>query len=246
MDDGDSTEALKSLLTMVTSCPARSYSHCDYGRTRQNNAISVLLNRTDKEDWSTLGRALRGRPGDCLRRIRSELPEKFVCFLGNMQWLKPEGASVAEAFGFPKWPKLSTEELQKILRGDSSPFIERLKDLKEVPCVFMQDAGIELVVAPGETQFEILRVAKTLERKGAEQASNLIEQLRNLDQDFKIDIVHADADSVSFLLCENTGGESDRLARELLAICPELESMETHRSLSQRAKQGELFLLWWD
>lgn len=246
VDDGDLTKALKSLLTRVTSCPARSYSHCEFGRTRQNNAISVLLKRTDNEDWSTLGRALRGRPGDYLHQIRSELPEKCVCFLGNMQWLPPEGTSVAEAFGIPKLPKLSTEELQKILSGDSSPFKERLTDLKEVPFAFRRDAGIELVVATGETQFEILRVAKTLERKGAEQANKLTEQLRNLDQDFEIDIIHADAVSVSFLLCENAGGDSDRFARTLLAICPALESMETHPPLSQRAKQGELFRLWWD
>lgn len=105
----------------------------------------------------------------------------------------------------------------------------------------------EVVVGPGESQFDILRLARSDAVNYEMDTEDLVEKLRQYDRDFGINITHAQTDTILFDL---VGRPADfaAFARDLYGFCPDIVdqgvgSVEVLREAIEGT--GQVYL-WWD
>ncbi len=80
-----------------------------------------------------------------------------------------------------------------------------------------------VIVAPVEDQFEALRIEKTNGDNYGLSTEDIITSLRQVDQEFGIDIINAGFDSVTFSLDKvPTGINAEQLGEFLFNLCPDL------------------------
>lgn len=105
---------------------------------------------------------------------------------------------------------------------------------------------VELVVARGVDQFEILRLARTNAVIYGLNTQAIIVKLRAWDKEFGIDIRHATTDQVHFFFKKLP---KDRLefVRRAVEFCPDLrKTFPTVPSIAASIYRNNDLVLWWD
>jgi hypothetical protein len=103
--------------------------------------------------------------------------------------------------------------------------------------------GFELVIGPGTSQFDIIKLARPDEIYGSNDFN--IQKMQQYDADFGIDIVHASEDTIEFRMLGQPS-DLDAFVRDLNEYCPfEGDTSQSH-DLSHFLRKPGVIFLWWD
>lgn len=107
--------------------------------------------------------------------------------------------------------------------------------------------GAELVLAPGQDQFDIVRLAATNAVNYDKTTDQIIEELRRWDAQFGIDIWQAETDTVQLKL-KSIPTDLPEFSQELYEFCPDIvdQGVGDIESLQAAVKQEGAIFLWWD
>ncbi|WP_313203684.1 DUF4253 domain-containing protein [Stenotrophomonas sp.] len=107
--------------------------------------------------------------------------------------------------------------------------------------------GAELVVAPGQDQFDIVRLAATDAVNHDMTADQIIEELKRWDGQFGIDIWQAETDTVQLKL-KSIPEDLPEFSQRLYEFCPDIvdQGVGDIESLQAGIKQEGVIVLWWD
>jgi hypothetical protein len=143
-------------------------------------------------------------------------------------------------------PDEDAQSVVSRLRGELGPgllaFVGCTRSLADPP-----DKGSEVVVAHGNSQFDIIRVAQSDAVNYDMGTEDLIRKLEEYHSKYGIDIFHAETDTIEFRL---TSMPSDlaEFCKDLYEFCPDIvdQGVGTVEELQREiAKSGTVFL-WWD
>jgi hypothetical protein len=107
--------------------------------------------------------------------------------------------------------------------------------------------GVELVIAPGTSQFDIVRVARSDAVNYDMDTDALIAKLVEYDRAYGIDILHAETDTIEFALVQMPD-PLDAFCADLYEFCPDIveQGCQSVDALEEEiAAVGRVFL-WWD
>lgn len=107
--------------------------------------------------------------------------------------------------------------------------------------------GVELVVGPGESQMDIVRLAQTDACNYDMDTEALVERLAKYDEQVGIDITHAETDAIDFDLCK-LPEDIESFAADLYEFCPDLidQGFGSIPALISEIKSHKKICLWWD
>lgn len=107
--------------------------------------------------------------------------------------------------------------------------------------------GAELVMAPGQDQFDIIRLAATDAVNHGMTTDQIIEELRRWDAQFGIDIWQAESDTVQLKL-KSIPADLPAFSQALYEFCPDIvdQGVGDIESLQAAVKQSGVIFLWWD
>ncbi|MCA9791500.1 MAG: DUF4253 domain-containing protein [Candidatus Eremiobacteraeota bacterium] len=107
--------------------------------------------------------------------------------------------------------------------------------------------GTELVVAPGTSQFDILRVAASDAVNYDLSTEDLIRQLQTWDQQVGIDIYQASTDSIGLRL-KSVPDALPEFAARVYRLCPDIvdQGLGNIEALQQQIQHQQRLDLWWD
>lgn len=107
--------------------------------------------------------------------------------------------------------------------------------------------GDELVVAKAESQFDILRVARSDAVNHDMETEDLVKKLTEYDDRYGIDIFHAETDTIEFVFVEMPS-DLDSFVEDLYEFCPDIvdQGTETLERLAQEISERRQVSLWWD
>lgn len=109
------------------------------------------------------------------------------------------------------------------------------------------DKGNEVVVATGDDQFDILRVAQSDAVNFDMETEDLIRKLKEYDAQYGIDIFHAETDTIEFRFLK-IPGDMKRFCRDLYEFCPDIvdQGVGTVEALEKEISRTNSVFLWWD
>lgn len=107
--------------------------------------------------------------------------------------------------------------------------------------------GVELVVAEGTTQFDILRVAASDAVNFGKETEDLIAVLQKWDAEFGIDIYQAATDTVQLRL-KSLPADMKKFSQDVYEFCPDIVDQGTGsvRELRKAIVKSHQLFLWWD
>lgn len=107
--------------------------------------------------------------------------------------------------------------------------------------------GVEVVVGPGTSQFDILRLARSDALNHDMGTDELVEKLRRYDEEFGIEIARAETDTVVFDLVR-TPRDLAAFARDLYEFCPDIvdQGVGSVEALEETVDVTGRVYLWWD
>jgi len=110
-----------------------------------------------------------------------------------------------------------------------------------------QHGGVEVVVGPGTNQFDILRIARSNAANYDMNTAALAKKLLTYDQQFGIDIFHAETDTIEFAL-KRMPGDMQAFAEDLYEFCPDIvdQGVESVDALRKGIAEVRTVYLWWD
>lgn len=107
--------------------------------------------------------------------------------------------------------------------------------------------SVEVVIAPCESQFDILKVAYTADYNGDQTTDDIIKRLKKFDSNFGIDIYHAGFDELLFRL-KSMPQNLQEFIQDIDEFCPDAPS-QVYGSIDLMIKEVEsshIVYLWWD
>jgi hypothetical protein len=144
---------------------------------------------------------------------------------------------------------VSNEKAQPLvtqIRAELGPgllaFVGCTRSLADPP-----DEGSEVVVAHGNSQFDILRVAQSDAINFDMETEDLIRKLEEYHSKYGIDIFHAGTDTIEFRFITMPSDLAE-FCKDLYKFCPDIvdQGVGTVEDLEKEiAKTGTVFL-WWD
>lgn len=144
---------------------------------------------------------------------------------------------------------VSNEEAQALvteIRAELGPgllaFVGCTRSLADPP-----DKGTEVVVARGNSQVDILRVAQSDAINYDMETEDLIRKLQEYHSKYGIDIFHAETDTIEFRFTTMPSDLAE-FCNDLYEFCPDIvdQGLGTVEELQNEiAKTGTVFL-WWD
>lgn len=107
--------------------------------------------------------------------------------------------------------------------------------------------GVELVVAPGKSQFDILRAAASDAVNYGMETEDLIKELGAWDREFGIDIWQAETDTIQ-LRFRSMPKDLHAFAQRVAQFCPDVvdQGVGSVQALETALRQARGVLLWWD
>lgn len=144
-------------------------------------------------------------------------------------------------------PKAQVPTLLMTLRGQLGPGLTAYAgtDFFQIPDP-PPEGSMELVVAPVQDQFDILRLARTSGANYGYDTEEVIAELRKLDQKYGIEILMAQPDVVGFRMTT----KPDRVSifvREVQGFCPDFMAEDGEIVFLREAlAQDAAVVLWWD
>lgn len=109
------------------------------------------------------------------------------------------------------------------------------------------DNGGEVVVANGDDQFDILRVAKSDAVNFDMDTEDLVRKLQEYDSKYGIDIFHAETDTIEFKF-RTWPKDLTSFCKDLYKFCPDIVDQGTGsvEELEREIAKTEIVYLWWD
>ena len=113
-----------------------------------------------------------------------------------------------------------------------------------------EDAGLEgheVVLAPGESQFDMLRIAGTEPLGGKMGTEALIRFLKELDSALGIRILFAETDAVGFYF-DRPPRDRRAFVQRIISLCPNVldEETPTPEALEKDIFELSFVFMWWD
>lgn len=110
-----------------------------------------------------------------------------------------------------------------------------------------QPVGVELVVAQGRDQFDILRTAKTDGVNYDLDTKAIVAELRAWDKEFGIDIWQAETDTVQLRL-KTMPKNLLAFAQRVYKFCPDIvdQGVGSVEKLAKEIEKTKSVVLWWD
>lgn len=107
--------------------------------------------------------------------------------------------------------------------------------------------GVELVLARGNDQFDIVRLAATDGTNYAISTEDIVHRLKAWDQAFGIDIWQAETDTIQMDM-KTQPKNLRKFSRELYKFCPDIvdQGVGDLESLEQDLREQHAIGLWWD
>ena len=108
-------------------------------------------------------------------------------------------------------------------------------------------AGVELVVAEGRDQFDILRTAQTDGVNYDLDTEAIVKELQSWDREFGIDIWQAETDTVQLRL-KTIPKDLASFAQRIHKFCPDVvdQGVGGVRALAKEIEKTKSVYLWWD
>lgn len=109
------------------------------------------------------------------------------------------------------------------------------------------DTGSEVVVALGNDQFDILRIAQSDAVNYDMETEELVHKLQEYDSKYGIDIFHAETDTIEFRL-RSLPDDLPAFCSDLYDFCPDIVDQgagNVEQLEEEVARTGTVFL-WWD
>jgi hypothetical protein len=137
-------------------------------------------------------------------------------------------------------------ELVERMRREIGPgllaFIGCTRSLADPP-----DTGSEVVVALGDNQFDILRVAQSDAVNYDLETEDLVRKLQEYDSKFGIDIFHAETDTIEFKF-RSVPDDLPAFCRDVYDFCPDIvdQGVGTVEKLEGEIARTGVVFLWWD
>lgn len=121
-------------------------------------------------------------------------------------------------------------------------FVGTVRSLAEPPV-----NGVEMVVAPGATQFDILRVAASDAVNYGMETEDLIRELQKWDAEFGIDIWQAQTDMIQIRL-KRLPADVSAFAERVYKFCPDIvdQGVGSVNELARAIRKTREVGLWWD
>lgn len=134
------------------------------------------------------------------------------------------------------------QQLRRDLPGGLVAFIGTTRSLTEPPAI-----GVELVVAPGKEQFDILRIAASDAVNYNMTTDDLIKELRSWDREYGINITQAETDTIVVEL-RTLPANMKSFAKRVYKFCPDVvdQGVGDIASLVQEISRTRKVYLWWD
>jgi hypothetical protein len=149
----------------------------------------------------------------------------------------PDGRSVVVS-------ELRAPQLVQQLKGELGPgLVVYMGHTQLLP----PDQGSEVVVAPGESQFDILRMAESDAANYGLDTEGLVKKLQDYDGKYGIEIFHADTDTIEFTL-KSMPADMPAFCRDLYKFCPDTVEQGVGSLLALQAEIAKTrqVYLWWD
>ena len=183
--DGDQT--LHEIIERLSGEASRNYMTFDFGRARDNRAVSVVV--TEEQAFKLVP------------SFREQLPAGFVAFVGTNRWLGDEDHS----------------------------------------------GMVEVVVAEGQDQYDILRLARTDAVNHGMMTDDLIEWFKANEPEISFDILQASTDTIFGSVLRGPKN-MDRFVEKLYEFCPDIVDQGSGNKDDLRGMIGEhrMLYLWWD
>lgn len=107
--------------------------------------------------------------------------------------------------------------------------------------------GAELVMAPGQDQFDIVRLAATDAVNHGKTTDQIIEELKRWDAQFGIDIWQAETDTIQLKL-KSLPEDLPAFSQRMYEFCPDIvdQGVGDIESLQAAVEQDGAIFLWWD
>jgi hypothetical protein len=107
--------------------------------------------------------------------------------------------------------------------------------------------GAEIVLAPGQDQFDIIRLAATDAVNYDKTTYQIIEELKQWDAQVGIDIWQAETDTVQLKL-KSLPKDFPNFSQKVYDFCPDIvdQGVGDIESLQAAIKQERAIFLWWD
>lgn len=107
--------------------------------------------------------------------------------------------------------------------------------------------GVEVVIAPGHDQFDILHLAATDGINYGLDTDRIVTRLKAWDSQFGIDTWQAETDTVQMKI-KSLPSDMDGFSERLYAFCPDIVDQGTGdlESLQRAIASDRAIFLWWD
>jgi hypothetical protein len=109
------------------------------------------------------------------------------------------------------------------------------------------DGSAEVVVGPGASQLDILRLARSDGVNHGLSTDAIVKRLGDWDATYGIDIFHAETDTIELEL-KTLPADMTAFAQELYAFCPDIvdQGVGSVAKLAESVKATREIYLWWD
>lgn len=144
---------------------------------------------------------------------------------------------------------VSNKEAQPLvarIRADLGPgllaFVGCTRSLADLP-----DEGSEVVVAHGNSQFDIVRIAQSDAINYGMETEDLIRKLEVYHSEYGIDIFHAETDTIEFRFTTMPDDLAE-FCKDLYEFCPDIvdQGVGTVEELQKEITKTGTVFLWWD
>lgn len=109
------------------------------------------------------------------------------------------------------------------------------------------EGKVEVVIGKGESQFDILRLARTDACNYELDTESLIRKLQSWHNSCGIDVFHAETDTIEFTLA-SLPTDIQAFATDVYAFCPDIvdQGVGSVDALEQAIRDYQHVYLWWD
>lgn len=182
----ENLEMASSSLAASLGVEVRNYSTFDFGREKNELAVSFIISEEKALEF--------------LPKIRDSLGDGLIAFIGTTRWL-----------------------------GDE------------------RHSGVEVVVAHGTSQFDILKVARSDAANYNMETEDLIKKLQDYNHKYGIDIFQAETDTIRLNVLQ-LPSDINSFARDLYSFCPDIvdQGVGSVDALEQAIINFREVYLWWD
>lgn len=144
-------------------------------------------------------------------------------------------------------PQEEAETLVRALRRELPPGYVAFVGTSRWLGTERHEDAVEVVVGPGQSQFDILRIAQSDAVNYGMETEALITRLQQYDREIGISIFQAETDTLAFDILREPK-DWGAFARDIYDFCPDIvdQGVGSVEELEGQLREMRQVLLWWD